>query len=639
MWPFLIILLLSESIISCRQESLSTNRRVKKSGKKEVKDLDNIISHMTEKGEIKLRSIFDPHFGSYRSKITIPKNYDGLLYLSGLNITSLRDRFIKVRFNFGRSREPITLEGTIGQGEGMTPQTDTEFIILDLKDRPFENVRLLYNLFDYNNYWDTTTGTESKIPVDDPRDFHLYCRGLKLADDHTFNDINANGLCDATGEKCLYAYAKIKDKGLLDRSTMHSLIPKNIHINLNEAGIENDSVQDHLYRCLPDSLNVAQVNNLLNLQTPLSSLVYNTSIYKHIHEKSGNAILSSRSGITNYIQHTHYVYQGPFKAFSSASWEISDRAIFSPVSNTTSPLGIFQEHIGTTANPNLGYKSFLFPRATRLKLNAGIEHFASTAPFGPRTIISGGLASPGETDFMDGCNRRVQTYDSFFNEDISSCNVTATIEVLQEDRRGNEVVIGYYRDIKLQLIRSSLRNEQGQELLPSSFNKCSSSHACANDECCYNGACWSKKVVSKCLDENEDVGHGRTGEICQTDYECASLCCNQSTSRCAPHKKGENQLDVLCSKAPGQTCVGQEWCRVDYLPRCFKITTGTTPRGEQMCAKRCYSVPVFGTCINGICEAPSIMYENIDTSNCDDAIDPPTNIRSLQQLEEDEDAD
>ena len=629
-----ICVFVTMSVISCLQQTVPATRRPPKLSQTKAKDPNDIISNINENGSVALRSIIDPQLGSYRDRATIPKNYNGYLYLAGLNITSLRNRFVKVRFKFGRFHEPVIIEGTIGQGEGITPQTDAELIILDLKNRPFEKIRLLYNLFDYNNYWDDTTGEESKEPVSGPRDSNLFCRGLRVSDDPTFSGSHTNKLCDSVGEKCLYSYAKVKDKGFVDNSTTYPLVPKKMHVDSTGKGFHNENPQDRLTRCLPDNINVAQMNDLLNLDTPLSVLVYENSLYEHTHEETGNVVLSSRPSLKGHIQTNSYLYRGPFKAISPSSWEISEDALFSQVSQNTPPSGLFQESIGSVNNPNRGYKSFLFPRSTKLRLNAGVEHLASESPFSPRSLISRGLPSHGETDFMDGCNRRVQTYDDFSNEDISSCNVTALIEVLQEDEKGNLITIHSSRTLKLQIIRSSLEDENGRELLAGSLNRCTGGpKSCAKDECCFNGACWSKKIVNKCLDNDDSVSHGNIGERCKTDYECASLCCNPSTSSCAPHSQGENRENVLCSKSPGQTCVAQEWCRVDYLPRCFKVATGVTPRGDPMCAKRCYSVPTFGTCVNGRCESPSIIYENIDTNNCDDAIDPPRTIKALQEEE------
>ncbi len=640
-WPLLICAFVMESILSCKQENIPRKKR-SLSLETRPENSNNIISHLTEHGRVVLRSIVDPQLGSYGSRTTIPKNYNGYLYLSGINIKSLRDTFIKVRFKFGRSREPIIIEGTIGQGEGITPQTGAELIILDLKGRPFEKIRLLYNLFDYNNYWDESTGEESKEPVNDPRDVNLFCRGLRVSDDPTFSVSHTNRLCDAAGEKCLYSYAKIKDSGLalLDKSTGLSrwMIPKNMQVDSTGKGFHNEAPQERLKRCLPDNMDVSQMNDLLNLNTPLSSLVHKTPIYDYVHEETDDIVLSSRASLDGHIQTNTYHYKGPFKAIAPSSWGISGDAVFSRVSGNGPPLGLFQESVVPSGiDPSLGYKSFLFPRSTQIKLKSGVEHLSSESPFSPRYLIERGLLAHGETNFMDGCNRRVQTYDNFFNEDISSCNITASIEILHEDEKGNTIVLHSSRELKLQLIRSSLKNDDGNEVFANSLKRCTNGpNSCAKDECCFNGSCWSKSIVNKCLDSNTSLHNGRTGETCNTDYDCESLCCNQSTSTCAPHSRGENRKHVLCSKDPGQTCAGSEWCRIDYLPKCFKVATGITPRGVQLCAKRCYNVPTFGTCVNGRCTAPSIIYENIDTSKCDDAIEPPHNIKFLQGQEESE---
>ena len=39
--------------------------------------------------------------GSYLRKLTLPKNFQGKLYLAGINIGTLSNRIVKVRFKFG----------------------------------------------------------------------------------------------------------------------------------------------------------------------------------------------------------------------------------------------------------------------------------------------------------------------------------------------------------------------------------------------------------------------------------------------------------------------------------------------------------------------------------------------------------
>src|SRR5690606_30852708 len=135
------------------------------------------LDTITDNGKVELRHIIDPETGNYRTKVTIPKNFGGYLFLSGLNVTSLSNRLIKVRFKFGRELEPITVPAVVTRGEGITPATDIEVLALNMSSKPFENIRLIYDLYDYNDYYDG--GSESLEPTQDPLNGGLYCRGLK----------------------------------------------------------------------------------------------------------------------------------------------------------------------------------------------------------------------------------------------------------------------------------------------------------------------------------------------------------------------------------------------------------------------------------------------------------------------------
>ena len=603
-----------------------------------------IISDMNEKGETLLRSIIDPDRGSVATKVTIPKNYNGNLYIEGLNVDAHKERFVKIRFKFGRDLYPVTVPAVIARGEGLTPQTDAEFVVLDLSDKPFENIRLRYDLFDYNDYREEGAGQESLDPVDDPRDRNLYCRGLDLPYDPTFKGSYENMACDEAGERCLYAYVKIRDRGLVvvDKETRlptFSLSPREPQIDLSKQGYRMEDGEALLAKCLPDNTDATNINDLFNLDDDgLTSLQGGETFYRVRHGETGRTALSAGSHLDGYVlddgveDSATYVYKGPFRALNTGAWQVSGGAVFSEVSSTAGASGIFQHSLDSSGlDVQAGYGSFLFPRATKMKLNAGVEHLSGRHPFGPRGIKTGGLFVAGETDFMDGCNRRVHTYNDFANENIASCNVTATIELITEDDEGNEVVLDMSREIKLQLIRSSIEDYAGNEVLYTSLNSCSAnSSACAKDECCFNNRCWSKTIVTRCLEDTPSIGLKTSGQRCQTDLECASHCCNERTSRCEPHTKTEHQ-ERLCSKAPGQSCLAGDFCSREYLPRCFKVKTGVTPEGIQLCAKRCYHVPTFGNCIDGSCVAPLPVDLHVDTAKCDDAIDPPSNLDSLPQ--------
>jgi hypothetical protein len=559
--------------------------------------LDSIMST----GSVELRHIIDPETGNYRTKVSIPKNFNGYLFLSGLNVTSLSNRLIKVRFKFGREMEPITLPAVVTRGEGITPATDIEVLAINMKSRPFDNIRLIYDLFDYNNYYDANNLAETKEPVQDPLNGGLYCRGLKLEHDPTFKITATNPDCDAAGETCLYAYAKILDGGLVNDATNIRINPSEPQIDVSGAGYSLNPQSEKIKRCLPDNVDPSHLSQVLGISPVLGGVVH------------GSNVLPG------------YRYEGPYRVLGQNNWEIKSSAVFSQVNGVTKPSGIFQESFAP-GDISKGYNSFLFPRAGKMNLQAGVEHFSSSAPFDPRTLISGGLVSAGNTDWMDGCNRRVSTYNSYANETIASCNVSATIEILATDSSGQEVVLNVSNAVKLQLTRASTKNYDGQEMLYSSLNSCTNSSACGGNECCFNSRCWSKEIVSQCLEDVDVIGGLATGESCSSDYECSSFCCNQSTNSCAVHVNSEDQ-QVLCGKSPGQACVAKEWCRKENIPKCFKVKTGITPEGQQLCALRCYNVPTHGNCVNRVCVAPipeTPPAFDPEDPQCADAIDPPT---------------
>ena len=81
-----------------------------------------------ENGKAELIHLIDPIEGTFHKKVTIPKNYNGFFYISGLNITSLNNYHVSVRFRFGREMESITIPATVGGAPGLTPQTDIQVL-------------------------------------------------------------------------------------------------------------------------------------------------------------------------------------------------------------------------------------------------------------------------------------------------------------------------------------------------------------------------------------------------------------------------------------------------------------------------------------------------------------------------------
>tara|TARA_R110002072_G_scaffold64203_2_gene159379 strand:+ start:225728 stop:227641 length:1914 start_codon:yes stop_codon:yes gene_type:complete len=585
-------------------------------------DLTNVTDALLANGAVDLRHIVDPFDGTYKTKVTIPKNYKGLLYLSGLNVTSLNSKLVTVRFRFGREKEMIEVPASIGRAPGITPDTDIEVLILDMEDQPLNDLRLLYDLYDYNDY-DTNndniefgTGDTFSEPTTDVRDSGIYCRGLKLEDDPTFNISGTNSACDATGEKCLYSYAKIKDSGLYysNAGSLIALTPTEPQVDLNQAGYANETQTELLKKCLPDvSVRTAVENSLV---TTMSG--------------AGSVVAYGETGFGG-----NYSYLGPYRSVARNDWEVSGDALFSDVGAGQKAYGLFQYSLtggptATPADPNAaadgGFKSFLFPRAGKMDLQSNVEYLGytdiSNALTG-RGINS--LVSSGDTEFMDGCNIRVTNYDTFTNEGIHSCNVTATIEILAKDpTTGTTTTVTTSQDIKLQISRPSLTDYQGKEILYSSLKTCSNSQACGANECCFNNRCWGRDLVSQCLDDVPGEGNLSIGATCSSDYQCNSLCCNSATSRCSVHNSG---LDVFCAKSPGQACVTKEFCKKENIPSCFVVKTGISNQGQVTCSLRCYNVPTFGDCENGICIPPDIpAVPDFDPENpdCSNAIDPPS---------------
>ncbi len=564
-------------------------------------------------GIAELRHLVDPFDGTYKTKISIPKNFNGNLYLSGLNITSLNDRLIYVRFKFGRELAVIEVPATIGRAPGITPQTDIEVLMLDMSDRPFENLRLLYDLYDYSSGTDPETDVYSK---------NLYCRGLHLEHDSTFEESNDSEFaCDDAGERCLYTYAKVKDSGLYSGGIAKIPATPQLDTTKNGQPYSSEAHSVVLNRCLPDIYSTMatpaeQAVAKSDLETTLQSLLIGGGI------GFGSIINFDTSG--DGSSDVSYVYNGPYRALNQSEWEITGAAAIDPL------YGVFGGYLSGSTGFNGGYNARLFPRAGKLSLASNVEYIGTSDEddaYAARTLLS--LATSGESNWTNGCNIRVQNYDSYSGEGIGSCNVTAEIELLALNTvTGEKEVLTdtTTNQLKLQLTRESVVDFSDREVLESAFKTCSSSNACGSDECCFNNRCWSKDLVAQCLEDVDVVGNRGVGETCSSDFECSSFCCNQSTGVCAVHSNTESD-PVLCNKSPGQQCVAKEYCRKENISTCFVVKTGVSAQGAVTCALRCYNVPTFGSCSNGICIPPNTPdVPSFDPSNpdCSEAIDPPS---------------
>lgn len=571
--------------------------------------------------QVEIRHLIEPKIdgssttGTYKRKLTIPKNYSGKLYLAGINVSTLAAKNLKVRFKFGRFSSPKTIDATLATAEGLTTSTPTQVLVMDLKSKPFQDISLKYDLFDYNNYDFTNStpplGTYNE-PVQYNRDDKLFCRGLSLKDDPTFTGDLSVG-CVGAGDICKYAFANVVDKGLVreDGGDFIPIIPTESSVASASNAIDNDSNSIKLNRCLHDdpSVNFTDFGYRYRFDTYAFANFFTSQPF---------------DGVT-------YQYQGPYLATDFAEWEIKSDAIL----NSFGVFGGYHDLLTTGSfddefDVHFGFKSKLFPLQTKLNLLKDVEYYGSAIPADSKSIQT--MASNGASQWMDGCNARVKTAHQFTGEHVGSCNITATIELIAYDSStGTTEVIDITKEVKLQLVKPEQLNEEDENVLTSNLQSCSSSNQCGADSCCISNRCWSKSIVSQCIDDLPTYGNGQVGETCSSDHECGSLCCNQQTGKCSPHDTDANP-PVLCSKYPGNTCIGKEWCMKEPVVKCFIVKTGFDTQGAVTCALRCYTVQEHGECQSsgtsaiGTCSSPvqedPPVFNPADPNRCEDAIDP-----------------
>lgn len=583
---YLVMLsLILSAAFSCVNQDVSTKRKASTqnlsstsgnnsgSGNTAISDTTSTDGSTISSQKIELSHLVDPFTGTYKKKVTIPKNYKGYLYLAGLNLSALSSKLVKVRLNFGTDNQSVVLAATLARAPGITPKTDIQVLVLDLTKRPFQDMRVPYDLYDYNEY-----NSDSTLePVTDPLDGGLYCRGVKLADDPTFTPTSDSDTCKDADDKCLYSYAKVKDASFYDTTTNLTTTP-------TKPVVWSSSVS-------------------------LDASVYNGMCFADYQE---NALFTSFGAAG--------AYRGPYRPINQNSWALSSNAMFASVTSglITNYYGLFE--VGSSGDKATWYRSLLFPRAGKLNLNTNVKYYGSSSRFGVRTSLDSD--STGTSQYVDGCNLRALNYDSTTDESISSCNVTGTIEIFYMSGT-SEVSITKTNALKLQLTRASITNSEGAQVLSSSFKACESSTTCGADECCFNSRCWSKDLVSQCVDDVAQTGNREIGTSCTSDFQCGSLCCNTSTGACAAHNPNGSS-PVLCAKSAGQSCVSQEFCAKEYVPVCKLYKNGYNLDGTVKCQVRCPTVATFGTCVSGICIAPKGQTDttNFNLTTCEGAIDP-----------------
>jgi hypothetical protein len=575
--------------------------------------------------------------GSYVRKLTLPKNFQGRLYVAGINIGTLASNHVKVRFKFGVGREPITIPATVTQAPGITPQTGIHVLVLDMRGEPFRNIRLPYDLFDYNEYaldpdQSLADGVE---PVQDNRNTGLYCRGLRVEDDPTFTGV---GACDGIQsnpsqpeEQCLYAYAKVMDQGLIQESNSIAvpLTPSMPQVkSVLGTGYYQDQMYQQLLKPLPDTMPLTAPNiaGTFKFSEPASTSASDSIDLKFTYPTSiWDAAL---------INGTKYYYRGPYRLINNGDWHFrfaeldGEKRLFRENSwvdypvYLTSPLP--DDNQASPTQNRLYYNSYLFPLATKIDLSAGVAHLSSTQADGLRGEQV--LGTSGKTLWMDGSNARAQSRNQDL-EHIGSCNVTSSIEIIAKDKNNIDYVISLAKDVKLQLVRPTQhRTDTGNEVLYTNFKSCTSNASCGGNECCFNNRCWDQSLVSQCYDSSSVQGNRNVGESCTTDLECTSLCCNRTSGLCSPHNTFLSPA-VLCSKPSGDYCIAKEWCQKSPVVTCLVVRTGTDPLGNTTCRQQCYTTQEFGDCKNGTCtppvQPPIPVFDPNDPNACANAVPAP----------------
>lgn len=531
--------------------------------------------------------------GSYVRKMTLPKNFQGRLYLAGINIGTLANRHVKVRFKFGVGRDAITIPGVVASAPGITPQTNINVLVMDMRSEPFRNVRLTYDLFDYNEY------TGDQTPVQDNRDTGLYCRGLRVEDDPTFTGV---GQCDGLqpDEECLYSYAKVMDQGLVKEvvsglSTI--LVPSVPTLPQSKSVVGNAYYQDSMAQNLKKTLSDNTLGSLKfsEAAVPLNST---DSIDLSFLLTPTPYVIDWAAKIINL---STYHYRGPYRLVNKAEWHfkfadpVGTNKLFKNSRPYTGPA------VAVPDNNTVYYGSYMFPLATQMDLAANVPHLSSAVWSDPRTETT--LVVPGKTLWMDGSNARAQSKNADL-EHIGSCNVTATIEIFAKDDNNNEYIIALSDEVKLQLVRPIQHyTDTGNDVLYSNFKTCASDASCGGNECCFNNRCWDQTLVSQCMDSSNSQGNHVIGESCLNDLECSSLCCNNTSGLCSPHNTILNPA-VLCSKPIGDFCIAKEWCQKTPIVTCLIVRTGTNALGDITCRQQCYTTNEFGECKSGVCIAP-----------------------------------
>ncbi len=117
-----------------------------------------------------------------------------------------------------------------------------------------------------------------------------------------------------------------------------------------------------------------------------------------------------------------------------------------------------------------------------------------------------------------------------------------------------------------------------------------------------------------------NVYSNENGRICNSDFQCESLCCNQSSGTCSPHDPANN---LFCSKEAGESCLTSNFCKIEVVVECKIVKSGLKPDGTIACTMKCPAVMKQGKCLDHVCYSPEQPpVPPFDPNDCSKAVDP-----------------
>jgi len=458
-----------------------------------------------------LIGFYNEDLGTFQEKLSISKDFQGVLYIDLKDINLFKEKLLLARFSFGRNSEnPIELP--LSYVTKSIAGVEKGVLALSIPSKNFFSIPLDYQLYDYS--LDAIAGDNA---------FHedVYCRGLKIEDDPTSNQTS----CSKLDDRCLYTYARVDDQGLFHESSSTFIQPTELTVSQDESRAYEFNLDPiNLRRCLSDQKSVYVKNKNIDI---------------------GELITLDDEG---------YRFKGAFKPIDPSNWGIQGDASWGR-------FGIFQAEYSLGKNLELGYKSNLFPRAGKIINKSKRYYLGSKNPLDQKVItnVTGDASgsSAGLTDWVDGCNLRVLSRDSL-GKNIGSCNVTSNIQIFYRD--GSTEVMIYSNEtlekagqVKLQIVNNISTKIDVQD-----FNVCVTDSGCSSTSCCNEGRCWDRTKYKDMFCKPSNSGK-QTGQVCNNDTECLSACCIGSLTGnggvCADSTSS-------CKRQVGESCIHSDACDV-----------------------------------------------------------------------------